>query len=383
MVRQRAAARNEVGCGAPGGAVAGAGGWSTPAKGPCQCLKLRCVRARRLLPPLALAAAFGLARGPLHAATFRLPVSNDDAILLLMGRHVLKGELATTLWNQPYNGALDAYLLAPLLAVLPHHDAYRLYQLLCAALLVVLAGLLARRLGGAAAGFAAALLAAWGTPYMALMTATGPPPNFLVPLVTGFPLVAALAWCGADPPGVAPRRAPGPGAALGFGLLCGLAVWCSSLAIPAFAGMAAGLALAGLRPRPARAGVVRGGGGDRCGAARRGAADRRVRVEGRDGVERGHRDSAVVRMAALHRGPRARARRDGGAAGPPRRRRGGACAAAAAAARRSRRSASSSRSPPARGRGAPCRSSAGRPRWPGRSGSRAGPVPMTCATSTA
>ena len=61
-----------------------------------------------------------------------------------MGRHVLKGELATTLWNQPYNGALDAYLLAPLLAVLPHHEAYRLYQLLCAALLVVLAGLLAR-----------------------------------------------------------------------------------------------------------------------------------------------------------------------------------------------------------------------------------------------
>ena len=211
------------------------------------------MRARRLLPPLALAGAFGLARGPLHAATFRLPVSNDDAILLLMGRHVLKGELATTLWNQPYNGALDAYLLAPLLAVLPHHEAYRLYQLLCAALLVVLAGLLARRLGGPAAGFAAALLAAWGTPYAALMTATGPPPNFLVPLVTGFPLAAALAWCGADPPGVAPRRAPGPGAALGFGLVCGLAVWCSSLAIPAFAGMAAGLALAGLRPRPARA----------------------------------------------------------------------------------------------------------------------------------
>ena len=45
---------------------------------------------------------------------------------------------------------------------------------------------------GPAAGFAGALLAAWGTPYMALMTATGPPPNFLMPLVTGFPLVAGL-----------------------------------------------------------------------------------------------------------------------------------------------------------------------------------------------
>ena len=160
-----------------------------------------------------------------------------------MGRHVLRGELATTLWNQPYNGALDAYLLAPLLAALPPHAAYRLYEALCAALLVALVGLLARRLGGPTAGWAGALLAAWGTPYMALMTATGPPPNFLMPLVTGFPLVVALA--------AVPRegRSIGRGSALGLGFACGLAVWNSSLAIPAFAGMAVGLVLAGLRPR--------------------------------------------------------------------------------------------------------------------------------------
>jgi hypothetical protein len=207
--------------------------------------------ARRWLAVLALVVAFAAARGPLHRVTYRLPVSNDDAILLLMGRHVLQGELATTLWNQPYNGALDAYLLAPLLAALPHHAAYRSYQLLCAALLVVLVGLLARGLGGATAGWAGALLAAWGTPYMALMTATGPPPNFLMPLVTGFPLVVALAAL----PGT-PFRSPmagsgpvGRGAALGLGVTSGLAAWNSSLAIPAFAGMAAGLALAGLRPR--------------------------------------------------------------------------------------------------------------------------------------
>src|SRR4029453_6130053 len=62
---------------------------------------------------LILVAAALVARGALHWATFSLPVSNDDAILLLMGRAVLHGELATTLWNQPNNGALDAYLLAP------------------------------------------------------------------------------------------------------------------------------------------------------------------------------------------------------------------------------------------------------------------------------
>jgi hypothetical protein len=200
--------------------------------------------ARRLLAVVALLAVFAFARGPLHGVTFRLPVSNDDAILLLMGRHVLRGELATTLWNQPYNGALDAYLLAPLLAIFGHHLAYRLYQLLGAALLVLLVGLLARRMGGREAGWAGAFLAAWGTPYMALMTATGPPPNFLMPLVTGFPLLVALA--------VLPRTGSPRSRGLVFavGVVCGLAVWNSSLAIPAFAGMALGLLLAGVRPRP-------------------------------------------------------------------------------------------------------------------------------------
>jgi hypothetical protein len=198
---------------------------------------------------LAVAAAAAVARGPLVRVTFALPVSNDDAILLLMGRHVLRGELATILWNQPYNGALDAYLLAPLLAVLHHHLAYRIYGILGAALLVVLVGLLARRLGGRSAGWAGALLAAWGTPYMALMAATGPPPNFLIPLVTGFPLAVALAAAPAPRSHLSGERTVRPSVAFGLGVVCGLAVWDSSLAIPAFVGMAVGLALAGLRPR--------------------------------------------------------------------------------------------------------------------------------------
>jgi hypothetical protein len=198
--------------------------------------------ARRWLSALALVAAFVVARGALLRVTWALPVSNDDAILLLMGRHVLRGELATTLWNQPYNGALDAYLLAPGLALGPAHAVYRLYQLACAALLVLLLWALARRVGGAAAGFGAGLLAAWGTPYMALMTATGPPPNFLMPLVTGLPLLVGLR--------ALERRGRGtfPAALFGSGLVAGLAVWNSSLAIPAFVGMGAGALAAGIRP---------------------------------------------------------------------------------------------------------------------------------------
>jgi hypothetical protein len=69
-----------------------------------------------------------------------------------------------------------------------------------------------------------------------------------MPLVTGFPLVVALAATpgpAADGSRGEPARA---GLAIGLGVVCGLAVWNSSLAIPAFVGMAAGLALAGLRP---------------------------------------------------------------------------------------------------------------------------------------
>jgi hypothetical protein len=180
------------------------------------------------------------ARLPLHLVTAGLPVSNDDAIPLLMARHVLRGELSTILWNQPYNGALEAYLLAPGLLVAPAHHAFRAYEALCGILLVVLAGLLASRAAGDAAGWAAAALAAWGTPYMALMAATGPPPNFLVPL-----LVGVLVWAGMRP---GPSRHPL--AAAGLGLVAGLAIWDSALAVPALLGAAAGLVIGGWRPRP-------------------------------------------------------------------------------------------------------------------------------------
>ena len=197
--------------------------------------------ARSLAFPVAcLLALAGLARGPLHRATFALPVSNDDAIPLLMARHLLGGELATTLWNQPYNGALDAYLLAPALALGSAHGVFRAYEAGCAALLVVLVFFLARGVSGTTAGWAAAGLAAFGTPYMGLMTATGPPPNFLMPLVTGLPLAVALGYLPHEGKGLV---RPGRLACVALGLVCGLAVWNSSLAIPALVGMAAGLLL--------------------------------------------------------------------------------------------------------------------------------------------
>jgi hypothetical protein len=211
------------------------------------------VSGRRWLALAGLALLAVAARAPLHDATWRLPVSNDDAIPLLMARHILRGELATILWNQPYNGALDAYLMAPLLAAFSSHTAFRVYEAVCGLLLVVAAGLLAREACGSGAGWAAALLAAVGTPYMALMAATGPPPNFLMPL-----LVAGPVWAGLRLLDRAPARARPIGAAA-WGILCGVAAWNSALAVPALAGAGLGLFAAGLRPRLATAAAFAAG----------------------------------------------------------------------------------------------------------------------------
>ena len=178
-------------------------------------------------------------RLPLHRATAALPVSNDDAIPLMMAERILHGELSTILWNQPYNGTLDAYLLAPGLLLASPHTAFRAYEALCGLGLVLVVGLLGRAVAGERAGWMAAALAACGTPYMALMAALGPTPNFLVPLLVAIVVLTGLRQ----------RGDPSPAALLGVGLLSGLAVWDSFLALPALIGGALGLAAAGMRPR--------------------------------------------------------------------------------------------------------------------------------------
>jgi len=200
---------------------------------------------RRALFGLVLVAALALTRVPLHRATHALPVSNDDAIPLLIATHVLQGEHSTILWNQPYNGTLDAYLLAPLVRALGAHAAFRFYEAACGVLLIAAVGVLAALAAGEAAGWLAALLAAWGTPYMALMAATGPTPNFLVPLLAAG--VAVVGLCRKD------GRWESPAVAWLAGLVAGLATWDSALALPPLLGIGAGLWLAGLRPRLVRA----------------------------------------------------------------------------------------------------------------------------------
>ncbi|HEV8254747.1 MAG TPA: hypothetical protein VGQ78_08330 [Vicinamibacteria bacterium] len=204
---------------------------------------------RRLALGIATVALFAAARGPLLRATLALPLTNDDALALLMARHLLGGELATTFWNAPYNGALDSYLLAPGLLVLAPHALFRLYQLACAALVVALSGLLARELAGETAGWIAAALAAVGSPYMALAGATASTPTIVLPVLVSLPALAAMRTLGGRPPSLP--------VTVVIGLLSGLAVWDSALALPSLVGIAAGTLAAGARlPRKAAAFVA-------------------------------------------------------------------------------------------------------------------------------
>jgi len=97
---------------------------------------------------LASAATFAAARVALHATTFALPLSNDDAIPMIQSWLLLQGQPTTTLINQPYNGTLDSWLMAPGLLLLSPHAVFRLYELVGGVALVAVCAWMASRLGG-------------------------------------------------------------------------------------------------------------------------------------------------------------------------------------------------------------------------------------------
>jgi hypothetical protein len=199
---------------------------------------------------LACAFVFAAAHAPLHWATFSLPLSTDDAVPLIQVHMLRHGQPVTTLINQPYNGTLDTYLMAPLTLLFSAHAAFRLYQLLAAGALIACVAALARRAAGREAAWTAALLAAVGSPYMAMNTAIGPVPNFLVGIVVAVVLI--LLW-----PAV-PTSAAGIGRGFAAGLAAGLGTWNTVLTVPCLAGSLSGLAAAGVPLRRAAIGFVPG-----------------------------------------------------------------------------------------------------------------------------
>ena len=158
-----------------------------------------------------------LVRVPFWAEALRTPVDGDTAIIGLMARHPFR---SATMWGQPYGSPVEAWVAAPLFALLRADAAtLRLAYFLLGLALIPAAYFLARALD-ARAGLPAALLMACPSPYLLLISAL-PPPMYPSALVLGV-AVLLLAFR------VGERLAQGASARAGlvaWGLLAGLAVW--------------------------------------------------------------------------------------------------------------------------------------------------------------
>jgi len=197
--------------------------------------------ARSLLAVLLLAAAV---RAPFWSVAARASVDGDTAITGLMARHPLRG---ATMWGQPYGSPVEAWLAAPVVAVMgPTPLAVRIPYAVLALALVVLAGVLGE-IAAAGAGIPAALLVACPSAYVLLLSAL-PPPLYPTTLVL---LAAVLVLAARAAEGLATGTSPGRGHMVLLGALAGLAVWTHLMSLATVAAVALVL---GPRAGRARAG---------------------------------------------------------------------------------------------------------------------------------
>jgi hypothetical protein len=157
-------------------------------------------------------------RLPFWMEALRTPVDGDTAIIGLMARHPLS---SATMWGQPYGSPVDAWLAAPVLAVVGRTPTgLRVFYFVLGLALIPLAAALARRLDPRAA-VPAALLMACPSPYLVLLAAL-PAPFYPTVLVScGGLLVLTLKMVETAQAG----RAPAAWAVAGWGALAGLSLW--------------------------------------------------------------------------------------------------------------------------------------------------------------
>ena len=171
---------------------------------------------RRWELPLAVLVGV-LVRVPFWAEALRTPVDGDTAIIGLMARHPT---WSATMWGQPYGSPVEAWIAAPVFALLrPDTATLRLVYFLLGLGLIPAVYALARALDARAA-LPAAILMACPSPYFLLLSALPPPmyPSALllaaVVLALAFRLHAKL---------IAGESGRGPLAA--WGAIAGLALW--------------------------------------------------------------------------------------------------------------------------------------------------------------
>lgn len=117
---------------------------------------------------LGIATALGLAVRLMLIVRSGWRIDYDEAMIGLMGLRVLRGQWMAFVPAQPTLGAIEAYLLAPVLGLLQGAPmvAFRLVSLALAALYILSTALVARTAFGDRAGALAALLASVAPPYM-------------------------------------------------------------------------------------------------------------------------------------------------------------------------------------------------------------------------
>jgi hypothetical protein len=174
------------------------------------------VSRRRWELPLAVLVGV-LVRVPFWAEALRTPVDGDSAIIGLMARHPT---WSATMWGQPYGSPLEAWIAAPLFALLrPDTATLRLVYFLLGLGLIPAAYALARALDPRAA-LPAAMLMACPSPYLLLLAALPPPMYPSALLLAAAVLGLALR--------LRPRLAAGtagPAGLAAWGAIAGLALW--------------------------------------------------------------------------------------------------------------------------------------------------------------
>lgn len=172
---------------------------------------------------IAAALAIGIAlRSWVYGSVLGAPDS-DEAIVGLMARHVLHGELTVFFWGQPYGGSQEALLAAPFVAIFGTTlFAIRVVPLLLGAAAAVILWRVGRRLFGETAGVACALVF-WVWPPYELVHGT-PAYGFYATNVLYVSLLLLLA--------LRITELPSPARMAAFGLVLGLAYWQTAQIIP-------------------------------------------------------------------------------------------------------------------------------------------------------
>ncbi len=172
-------------------------------------------------------------------------IDSDQAVVGLMARHILQGERPIFFYGQPYNGALEAYLTAPIIALWGANDlTIRLIPVgLSAAFAALGAATITRLLGPMAGALTGAYLAAGPPLLLRWTTAAGA--GYVEALLLGT-LVIVLAGAPRWPVARKPWRSAVLGLCMGGGL------WADPLIVPYLAALmlVATAALSRRRLRP-------------------------------------------------------------------------------------------------------------------------------------